>query len=123
MSPAQTQWNFSPLAVTYSWEPRAGSSRQAGGTERRTAKVWYTNNMAISLSRVVFFRAVNGCVRMVTATFRRPRRPHRAMKKYPRMGKSRPANAILARFNETHCRREARHFGERERPLAYCACA
>ena len=32
LSPAETQWNLIPLAVTYSWEPREGSSRQAGGT-------------------------------------------------------------------------------------------
>jgi hypothetical protein len=32
VSPAQTQWNFIPLAVTYSWEPKLASCRQAGGT-------------------------------------------------------------------------------------------
>ena len=33
MSPAVTQWNLSPLAVTYSCAPREGSNTQAGGTE------------------------------------------------------------------------------------------
>ena len=32
LSPEMTQWNFIPLAVTYSCEPRDESVRQAGGT-------------------------------------------------------------------------------------------
>ena len=35
VSPAETQWNLIPLAVTYSCEPRLGSSRHAGGTVAR----------------------------------------------------------------------------------------
>ena len=32
LSPEVTQWNFIPLAFTYSCEPRDESERQAGGT-------------------------------------------------------------------------------------------
>ena len=82
-SPVETQWNLSLFAVTYSWVPRLGSSRHAGGTGRNMTKLKEIVRKQVqrSLSLADFLSAVNGWHRMANPTLRRPRKDHSKMKK------------------------------------------